>query len=422
MSELPLPLDGVRVCDFSWIVAGPQATRILADLGADVIKVENESYLDSMRLGLQTNPAEPSYNASGFHSNFNRNKRGITANLHHPRGREAVERLLAESDAVIENFSAGAFARMGFSWERLREINPRLVYVSLSGFGHTGRDESYVTWGPTAQAVSGATQMSGMPDRPPAGWGYSYLDHTAGYYGAIAVLLGLRHRDRTGEGQHVDMAQIETGMVLTGVPVLDAQVNGRDYVRAGNRSRYPAIAPHGTYRCAEDNRASAEMSDHDVTDDNWLAIVAETEEQWTALCEVLDAPDLASDDRFASNEARLANEDALDAAIAERTRQRDAFELMYALQGAGVPAGACQRYDDKLDRDPQHAAREFYRTAPHDVLGEHRYEGYPVTFSGARWRMDHGAPLVGEHTAEVLMDLLGFSSEELAEMIGEAAV
>ena len=184
------------------------------------------------------------------------------------------------------------------------------------------------------------------------------------------------------------MAQIETGMVLTGVPVLDAQVNGRDYVSAGNRSRYPAIAPHGTYRCAEDNRASAEMSDHDVTDDNWLAIVAETEEQWTALCEVLDAPDLASDDRFASNEARLANEDALDAAIAERTRQRDAFELMYALQGAGVPAGACQRYDDKLDRDPQHAAREFYRTAPHDVLGEHRYEGYPVTF--LRRALAHG--------------------------------
>jgi benzylsuccinate CoA-transferase BbsF subunit len=422
MSELPLPLEGVRVCDFSWIVAGPQATRILADLGADVIKVENESYLDSMRLGLQANPAEPSYNGSGFHSNFNRNKRGITANIHHPRGREAVERLLAQSDVVIENFSAGAFARMGFSWERLQEINPRLVYVSLSGFGHTGPDQSYVTWGPTAQAVSGATQMSGLPDQPPAGWGYSYLDHTAGYYGAIAILMALHHRDRTGEGQHVDMAQIETGMVLTGVPVLDAQVNGRDYVRAGNRSRYPAIAPHGAYRCAADTRAEPSMSDYDVQDDNWITIVAETEEQWAALCEVLQAPELASDERFASNESRKANEDALDAAITERTRQRDAFELMYALQAAGVPAGACQRYDDKLERDPQHAAREFYRTAPHEVLGEHRFEGYPVRFSNARWRMDHGAPLVSEHTAEVLMDLLGFTSEELAEMIGEAAV
>ena len=423
MSELPLPLDGVRVCDFSWIVAGPQATRILADLGADVVKVENESYLDSMRLGLQQNPAEPSLNGSGFHSNFNRNKRGITANIHHPSGREAVERLLAQSDVVIENFSAGAFARMGFGWERLHEINPRLVYVSLSGFGHTGPDQSYVTWGPTAQAVSGATQMSGLPDQAPAGWGYSYLDHTAGYYGAIAVLMGLHHRDRTGEGQHIDMAQIETGMVLTGVPMLDAQVNGRDYVRVGNRSRYPAVAPHGAYRCAEDDRADPAMSDHpNLNDDRWLAIVAETEEQWGALCAVLDARELAADQRFATNEARTANQDALDAAISERTRQHDAFELMFALQAAGVPAGTCQRYDDKLERDPQLAARDFYRTAPHGQLGEHRFEGYPITFSRARWRMDHGAPLVGEHTAEVLMDLLGFSSEELAQMIGEAAV
>ena len=277
-SGLPLPLDGIRVTDFSWIVAGPQATRILADLGADVVKVENESYIDSMRIGLRQDPDKPSLNRSGFHSNLSRNKRGITANLFHDQGREAVERLLAVSDVVIENYSAGAFARMGFSWERLQEINPSLIYVSVSGFGHVGRDASYTTWGPSAQAISGATAMSGLADRPPAGWGFSYLDHSAGYYAAIAALMALHHRARTGEAQHVDMSQIECGMVVSAVPMLDYQVNGRSYERVGNRSRYPATAPHNTYPCSGDDR--------------WIAIAVDDEVQWGALCEVLGLDEL----------------------------------------------------------------------------------------------------------------------------------
>jgi crotonobetainyl-CoA:carnitine CoA-transferase CaiB-like acyl-CoA transferase len=407
----PLPLAGIVVCDFTWIVAGPQATRILADLGADVVKVENESYLDSMRLGLQTDPAQPSVNGSGFHGNFNRNKRGITANLHHPKGRQAVERLIARSDIVIENFSAGAFDRMGFGWERLQELNPLAIYISLSGFGQTGRDRTYITWGPTAAAVSGCTQMSGLSDQDPAGWGYSYLDHTAGYYGAIAALMALHHRRRTGEAQHVDIAQIETGMVLTGVPVLDYQVNGREYRRIGNRSERPPIAPHNTYRCAPD----------EVDDDRWIAIVAETHEQWSALCSVIGTPELTSDTRFASNEDRKRHEDELDAAIEQRTRLRDARELMYALQARGVPAGVCQRTDDKMERDEQLAARQFYRSAPHGHLGEHRYEGYPALFSDARWRMVRGSPLLSEDTLEVLTEL-GYSADEYAEMAAELAV
>jgi len=407
----PLPLQGIRVCDFSWIVAGPQATRILADLGAEVVKVENESYLDSMRIGLQSNSERPTYNGSGFHSNLSRNKLGVTANLHHPKGREVVERLIAQSDVVVENYSAGAFGRMGFSWERLQQLNPRIIYVSLSGYGHLGRDNSYVTWGPTAQAVSGCTQMSGMPDQPPAGWGFSYLDHTAGFYGAIAILMGLHHRRRTGEGQHIDISQIETGMVLCGIPVLDRQINGRDYVRIGNHSRYPAIAPHHTYRCRDD-----ELSDR------WVAIVAETDAQWRGLCEELGMAALASDARFATNEDRVRNQGALDAAITERTRDRDAAELMYALQARGVAAGLCQRTDDKMERDPQLRERGFYRTAPHAELGEHRFEGIPIAFERARWRMDRGAPLLGEDTFDVLTRVLDYSVEEVVELQTEAAV
>ena len=410
--EGPLLLEGIRVCDFTWIVAGPQATRILADLGVEVIKVENESYLDSMRLGLQLNPSSPSINGSGFHSNFNRNKLGITANVHHPDGLEVVERLISKSDIVIENFSAGAFARMGFSYERLRELKPDIIYVSMSGFGHIGRDSAYVTWGPTAQAVSGATYMSGLPDQPPAGWGFSYLDHTAGYYGAVAMLMALYHRQRTGEGQHVDMSQVETGMVLGGVPMLDYQVNGRHFERIGNRSPDTALAPHNMYRCAADGD----------DDDRWIAIVCESEAQWRTLCDVLSLRHLVDDPRFATNGARVEAQDSLDAAIEEQTRRWNQRELMYTLQTRAVPAGAAQNIADKMERDPQLRARGFYQTAPHSELGAHRFEGFPARFSCARWRMERGAPAYGEDTVPVLTELLGFSAEEVTRMQSELAV
>ncbi len=408
----PLPIEGIRICDFTWIVAGPQATRILGDLGAEVIKVENESYLDSMRLGAPRDPSNPSLNMSGLHNNFHRNKLGIRANIHHPDGREVAERLIMKSDVVIENFSAGAFSRMGFSYERLQELKPDIIYVSMSGFGHVGRDSSYVTWGPTAQAVSGATYMSGLPDQPPAGWGYSYLDHTAGYYGAIAMLMALRHRQQTGEGQHVDMSQIETGMVLGGVPMLDYQVNGRRYERAGNHSRYPSLAPHSIYRCAPDGD----------NDDRWIAIACESEEHWSALCDTLALTHLVDDPRFATNEARVAAQDELDAAIEGQTRTWDQRELMYTLQSRRVPAGAAQTTADKMERDPQLRARGFYQTAPHPELGEHRFEGVPIRFSRARWRMDRGAPQLGGDTLQVLTDLLGYSAEEVERMQSELAV
>ena len=402
-----LPLAGLRVVDFCWIVAGPQATRILADLGADVIKVENEGHLDSLRLGGPGNARDSGFNGSGLFNNMNRNKRGVTLNLFHPRGRELAERLIAGADVVTENFSPGAFERMGFGWDRLRELAPEIVYLSLSGFGHLGRDASFVTWGPTAQAISGLTWLSGLPGQPPAGWGYSYLDHSAGYYGAIAVLLALRRRAREGGPQRVDLSQAETGMVMAGAQMLDAQVNGRPSERIGNLLRYPGIAPHNTYRCAGDDR--------------WIAIAAETGEQWRALCDVLGAADLAADPRFASNAARAGAREALDAAIEERTRRRDARELMYALQARGVPAGVAQTTEDKMEHDPQLAARGFYPVADHPLLGEHRYEGLPFRLERFRWELRRGAPLLGEHTDEVLAEL-GCGEEEVARLHEELAV
>ena len=196
-----------------------------------------------MRIGLQRDTDRPSLNRSGFHSNFNRNKRSMTANLYHPKGREAVERLLAVSDVVIENYSAGAFARMGFPWEHLQEINPSLIYVSVSGFGHVGRRRLLSHLGPQRPGHLRRHRHVRPPGPAPAGWGFSYLDHSAGYYAAIAVLMALPPPRRTGEAQHVDMAQIEAGMVVSAVPMLDYQVNGRTYERIGTAPASPPRPP-----------------------------------------------------------------------------------------------------------------------------------------------------------------------------------
>ena len=405
--ERPRPLAGVRVVDFTWIVAGPQATRIVADLGADVIRVENEGHLDSLRGGLPPDDGPPTVNRSGIFNNFNRNKRGITANIHHPRTRELLEQLIAGADAVTENYSPGAFGRMGFTFERLRELNPNIIYLSLSGYGHYGRDSSYVTWGPTAQAVSGLTYLSGLPDQPPAGWGYSYLDHSAGYYGAIAMLLALRRRERIEGAQRIDLSQVETGMVMSGVSMLDSQINGRPSERIGNRSRHPALAPHGAYRCAGDDR--------------WIAIAVESETHWRELCDELGAPELADDERFASLEARLAAQDELDAAIEARTRERDSRALMYALQARGVPAGLAQQMQDKMEHDEQLAARGFYRAAPSPELGDRYFEGLPFLLRQLGWDVLRGAPTLGEHIDEVLTEL-GCTPEEIAQLRVEAGV
>ena len=401
----PLPLAGIRVVDFTWVVAGPQATRILGDLGADVVRVENEAYLDSMRIGAAR--VAGSLDASGLFSNFSRNKRSITANVHHPGGRDVVERLMAASDVVVDNLSSTGLAHMGFGWERQQEINPRLIYLSASGFGHSGRSSHFRTWGPSAQGASGTTATSGLPDEAPAGWGFSYLDHSAGYFGAAAVMMALVERERTGRGQHIDLSQVECGITVSGVPVLDYQANKRTYQRVGNHLRYPQTTPHNTYRCAGDDR--------------WIAIVAETDAHWSAICDVLDLADCATDPRFATNERRATHEAVIDARIDAATRGFDDYELMYALQARGVPAGSVQHAGDKMERDPQLAARGFYPVASHSVLGDHRYEGFPVHFSRARWRIDRGAPLFGEHTDAVLTEL-GFTELEITQLRAEAAI
>ena len=399
----PLPLEGVRVVDLTWIIAGPVATRFLADFGAEVVKIEHEQAVDPIRLGRPLAGDHPTLNNSGFFNYINRNKRSVLLNARHPLGMELLHRLIAVSDVVIENFSAGTLASWGLDYPQLRELREDIVYCSISGFGHTGRDREHTTWGPTAQALSGLTLTSGLPGKPPAGWGYSFMDHTAGYSAAIAILMALYHRARTGEGQHIDLSQVEAGTVLNGPAVLDRSVNGRSWRREGlppgNRAWEPAVAPHNTYPCAGDDR--------------WIAIAVTGEGEWAALARAMDEPAWTREARFATNAARLANEDALDEHIAAWTATQEDYALMALLQAACVRAAVCQKPGDRVERDPQLAARGWWRTLPHAELGESLHDGVTPRLSATPGALRTAAPLIGADTRAVFTEALGLSEAEL---------
>ncbi|MGI8926646.1 MAG: CaiB/BaiF CoA transferase family protein [Tepidiformaceae bacterium] len=402
---MALPLEGIRVCDLTWIIAGPTATRVLADFGAEVIRVEHAQAADAIRFGRPIVGDHPTMNNSGFFNYFNRNKKSILLNVRHPLGTDVLKRLVAASDVVVENFSSRIMESWGLDYAQLRDLRPDIIYCSISGFGHSGRDRDFTTWGPTAQALSGLTLMSGLPDKPPAGWGYSYMDHTAGYQAATAIMMAMHHRNRTGEGQHIDISQVEGGIVLTGAAVLDATVNGRSWRRAGmppgNRAWEPQVAPHNTYACAGEDR--------------WLAIAVINDAEWQALVRAMDEPPWALEPRFATNEGRLALQDELDSRIETWTTELTDYEAMEILQAAGVRAGVCQKASDRFERDPQLAARSWWHSLPHPELGDCDYDGVIPRLSETPGLLRSAGPLIGADTHAVLRDVLGMSDEELAE-------
>src|SRR5581483_7660829 len=312
-----MALEGIRVLDFTRLGFGSQATLILGCLGAEVLKVESTKHPDGVRVipplvpvageqgegfggaSLATASALRSYNRGGTFFKYNTGgKRSITVDARTPSGLRLLEDLVAESDIVTESFAAGTMARWGLGYERLRELKPDIIYVSMCGFGHTGPDADCVTMGPTAQALTGSTAMVGAPGRPPAGWSFSYLDHVGGYLGAFAALHALHHRRQTGEGQHMDVSQLEPGTALVGAALLDFAVNGTRYEARGNRR---GGAPQGAYRCQGD--------------DAWVVISCSTDAHWRAFADAIGAPAWTGDERFATLANRVARADELDALV-----------------------------------------------------------------------------------------------------------
>lgn len=401
-------LSNVRICDFTGQLAGAGATKWLSAFGADVIRVEDpvrQGTWDILRMLMPFVDERRGVDFGGGFNNHNTDKLGITLNLRTDRGKELLTGLIEKSDVVAENFAFGVLEKWGFGYDRLREIKPDIIYVSNCGFGHTGPYKKYKTWGPIVQAMSGLTFGSGLPDMEPAGWGYSYMDHTGAYYMAIAIMMALLHKQRTGEGQWVDMSCTEAGATLNGPALLDYTVNGRGLRREGspnsNRNNFPAMAPHGIYPCQGD--------------DEWLAISVRDDDDWRAFGQVAGS-EWTSADRFATCDGRLAAQDELDALMADWTRGLSKFETEQKLQAAGVPAAAVQKPRERIDNDPETERLGLWPTVVHSKMGEVRVDGIPVKFSKTPWQIERGGPCIGEHNHEVLSRLLGLSADEIDDL------
>ncbi|WAX58364.1 CoA transferase [Jatrophihabitans cynanchi] len=426
----PFALDGVRVVDLSWFLASAGAGRFLAAHGAEVIKVEHESRLDGMRGGLgtapdggraerdrATGPLTPtpttSVNRSGAFMDINAGKLAMSLNLKAPRARELLLELVRTADVLVEGFSPGTMDRMGLGYDVLRSVKPDLVYVQQSGMGQHGTYRGLRAFGPTAQAMSGLSDMSGLPEPyGPAGIGYSYLDWFGAYQMALAVFAALYRRHATGRGCWIDSSQVEAGLYLTGTAVLDHSANGRSWQRIGNRSPYRPAAPHGVY----------------PTDglDRWIAIAAFTQEHWIAATRVLGRVEWTNDADFVSLADRIQHQDRLDALMAGATRDWEPFALMAALQAAGVPAGVCQTAEDRCDTDPQLAHLGWLVELDQAEIGRWPVKEVPVAFSETPpyigGPFDRSGPNYGQDTEHVLREILGLSADEIASLAREGVL
>jgi crotonobetainyl-CoA:carnitine CoA-transferase CaiB-like acyl-CoA transferase len=421
------PLEGVRIVDFTWVRAGPWACRWLALLGADVIKVEwpdpaiggSTGRVVRNIPGQGTTPegVERTMNSDGHFNDMHAMKRSITINTRSERGLDVVKTLVAQSDVVIENFSAGVLKSWGLGFSEMQELKEDIIYVSMAGFGQTGPRGLYQTMGPSVQAMSGLTHLSGIPGKPPAGWGWSYMDDTGGMYGAIGVLTALQHRQTTGEGQHVDLSQVAAAMTLTGPAMLDLTVNGRGVRREGfppgDRSvwpgtpvvynhRGPIAAPHNSYRTTGGGH------------NDWAVIVCETDAEWQSLKGVMGNPAWA-DAKYDTLAGRLEHQEALDTGIQAWAETLEKYDLASRCQAAGVPAMPVQSSQDRVDNDPQLRARGGYEPAPHPILGTWPIQAAPWKMSETPTPVERGAPICGEHNIEILCGMLGVSPEELRE-------
>ena len=390
-------LKGIRVVDFTWIHAGPSATRILADQGAQVIKIESD-----FAQAVAGGPSPLTPRGVGQRHNWNAGKLSIALNMNTPQGIDIAKRLVAKSDVVAENFSGRVMSKWGMDYESLKEIKRDIIMLSMSGLGRTGPWKEYVSYGQTLQAWSGFTQLTGFPDTDPCGPASAYCDAVGGMVGAQALLLALIHRARTGEGQWIDLSQFESLSSLLETLVLDLSINGRSEVkRAGNRLPHDGGAPHGAYRCNGDDR--------------WVAITVFTDAEWGAFAKAIGEPSWVQDDRFATSASRHRHADELDPLVESWTVQHSPEEVMQRLQSVGVAAGVIQSGADMVDRDPHLKERGFFVKVPDAEGTIHTIEAAPYKLSRTAGGAERASPTFGADQTEVLKDILNMSDEELEE-------
>lgn len=379
------PLEGLRVLDLTHVLAGPHATRVLGDLGADILKLQTADRATSVN-----DPAFPYFYV------WNRSKRAISLDMRHPRAGGIVRALIERCDVLMENFSAGVLDRWGLSYDQVHAWNPRLVYVTMSGCGHEGPWSDLLTYAPTIHALCGITYLSNPPGRRDVGPGFSLNDHAAGLSAAVAVLAALHAREATGEGQHVDISQLETGAYLVGPALLDYLGNGREAQPAGNADPFGELVPNECFR---------------ANDGRWLAITCRNDDEWSRLLAVSGIEADAALGSVAERRRRIGDVNAL---VAEWTRSMSADAAQHLLQHHGLPAGVVQHAGQLMD-DPQHAARHLWHTRDHPVFGTRPFDRFPAVWSGTSLEPYLPPPAyVGEHNFEVYPELAGVDEEEIA--------
>ena len=397
------PLDGIRIVDMTRIWAGPLATRVLADLGADVIKIEAPAGRGAAVVppgrGIYPggDPGERPWERQGAFNKLNRNKRSVAVDLKADHGKAVFLRLVAEADIVIENFSARAMPSLGLAYEALRAVNDAIIYVAMPAFGGFGPYRDYIGLGPSIEALTGLTAIMGYSEAEPRVTSKAITDAISGTATAAAVMTALERRARTGQGAYVDLSQSECGIAYVGEYFIERQLTGEQPEPHGNA--HPHLAPHGVYRCAGD--------------DQWIAITPRNEEEWGELAAYAER-DWPDDARFATLASRIDHRDALNEAIEAWTVAHDKYALMDALQSRGVPAGAVQSSPEWL-ADRQLDARGFFVDLEVTGTGPMRFAGTPlVTAAGRGTERWTPAPGLGAHNHDVLGGLLGMSDEEIA--------
>jgi crotonobetainyl-CoA:carnitine CoA-transferase CaiB-like acyl-CoA transferase len=399
MDERRGPLTGLKVVELAHIMAGPVCGLMLADMGADVIKVEKVPGGDDTRRSV---PPDIGGESAAFMM-MNRNKRGVAVNLKEEAGREVLRRLIREADVVTENYRRGTMERLGLGYETLRAENPGLIYCEISGFGRSGPYAERAGFDLIAQSMSGLMSITGEGEgRPPVKVGAPVSDITAGILGAMGVLAAYIERQRTGRGQRVDTSLFEAAIVHTYWQSAITLATGRSPGPMG--SAHPLNAPYQAF----------------ATADGWITVGAANQANWRRLLDALEAPELAEDPRFAENAGRMAHLKELEAALERVFRTRPTADWLARLEAAGVPAGPVLDIA-AMHEDPQTLAREMVVEAAHSRLGPVKTLGLPVKFSETPGAVAQGAPLYGEHTREVLAEH-GYAAAEIARLIEAGAV
>ena len=396
---MPGALQGVRVLDLSRILAGPFCTMMLGDMGAEVVKIEQPGSGDDTRTW------GPPYvgSESAYYLAINRNKRSVTIDLKTEPGRKLLHQLVERSDVLIENFKTGGLARMGLGYAQLREINPRLVHCSITGYGPDGPYAERPGYDFIAQGMGGVMSLTGEPDGQPMKFGIAIADLSTGMFACISILAALHDRENTGLGQHIDVSLLES--------VVSLLINyGSAYLLAGEvlprfGNAHPNIVPYRLFKAR----------------DKWFIVAVGNDRQYYALCDVVGRPDLAIDERFHYNPDRVANRELLEGMLSELFATRPAEAWTAALLAAGVPSGSVNELPDVF-ADPQVLARDMLIEVEHPSLGTLKQTGFPFKFSRTRAEARRHPPLLGEHTDEVLRSVLGYRQAEIERLRGEGVI